>query len=269
MGLLTILVQKKNFSYLCDEIAAGTKSTDHTISFLEHYVNNYLDEWVRHLTICLDNARICKNCYILSWTSELVDNGKFDSVRFIYMVAGHTKFHPDQLFSSISKTYSQHDVFCIEMLADIAKHYSTTHIMSSKDIRNWKISIEEKYDNLPGITGLHDFLVKKEAENVVIHHKTHNYSGLYDVCSLKKATSIQFPLPTSYNSIPLSNEKMKHLIDQYDKYIKVDVSGYVQPTFLPPPALTGAQIQNSNINTGQKKNGCVHCDGSGNVPPGR
>ena len=143
------------------------------------------------------------------------------------MVAGHTKFHPDRLFSSISKTYSQHDVFCLEMLEDIARNYSITHIMSSKDIQNWKISIEEKYNNLPGISGLHDFLVKKEAENVVIHHKTHIYSGVYDICNLKKTTGIQFPLPASYNSKPLSDEKMRHLIDQYDRYIKVDVPGFV------------------------------------------
>ena len=35
----------KIFTYLCDEIAAGSKSTDHTISFLQHYVNTYLDDW--------------------------------------------------------------------------------------------------------------------------------------------------------------------------------------------------------------------------------
>ena len=41
-GIVDYSSSEKNFAYLCDEIAAGAKSTNHTISFLEHYVNNTL-----------------------------------------------------------------------------------------------------------------------------------------------------------------------------------------------------------------------------------
>ena len=31
-------------------------------------------------TFCLDNARVCKNMYLLSWAHELVNQGRFESV---------------------------------------------------------------------------------------------------------------------------------------------------------------------------------------------
>ena len=45
---------------LCDECAAGPKSTDHTLTCLDHFIEMYIDKWVQHLTLCLDKARICK-----------------------------------------------------------------------------------------------------------------------------------------------------------------------------------------------------------------
>ena len=83
----------KNYTYMCDERAAGPKSTDHTITFLDHYVNMYVPNWVHKLTLCLDNARICKNQYLVAWATELVKKGHFSSVRFMYMTVGHTGYY--------------------------------------------------------------------------------------------------------------------------------------------------------------------------------
>ena len=110
----------KEYTYLCDEIAAGSKSTDHTLTFFDHYIRTHIDEWVRHLTLCLDNARICKNQYLVGWAVELVEKNRFDSIRFFYLTVGHTKFAPDKLFSCIAKTFYNSDVYCIEMLGHIA-----------------------------------------------------------------------------------------------------------------------------------------------------
>ena len=85
----------KSYTYICDEVAAGSKSTDHTISFFQHFIDTHVDSWVRNITLCLDNARICKN----AWACELVRSGRFDSIRFFYMTVGHTKFKPDRLFA--------------------------------------------------------------------------------------------------------------------------------------------------------------------------
>ena len=48
----------REYAYLCDEVAAGSKSTHHTLTFFDHYIRMYVDEWVQHLTLCLDNASL-------------------------------------------------------------------------------------------------------------------------------------------------------------------------------------------------------------------
>ena len=121
-----------NYVYICDEAAAGSKTSDHTISFFQHFIDAHVDNWVKRVTFCLDNARVCKNKYLLAWASELVQQGRFESVRFFYMVVGHTKFQPDRLFAAIAKTFYKRDVFCIEMLHAIAKLYATSYVFKSE-----------------------------------------------------------------------------------------------------------------------------------------
>lgn len=96
------------------------------------FIDLHIDGCVRNTTFFLDNARICKNKFLLGWASELVEWGQFNSVRFFYMVVGHTKFQPHRLFASIAKTFYTRDVFCIEMLHTIAQLYSTSYVFKSE-----------------------------------------------------------------------------------------------------------------------------------------
>ena len=137
----------------------------------------YIDKWVRHLTLCLDNARICKNQYLVAWTVELVEKKMFDSVRFIYLTVGHTKFAPDHLFSSIAKTFYNSDVFCIEMLHSIAQKYATSLVFTSRLMQHWKTALEQKYTAIPGITEMRDILVSKKAGKVNVAHRRLCFDG--------------------------------------------------------------------------------------------
>ena len=103
MRCIWIILQME--SMLASAVVAGPKSTGHTLTFFDHFVKLYIDDWVCRLTLCLDNARICKNQYLVAWGIELVLCGRFDEVRFIYLTVGHTKFAPDRLFLSIAKTF--------------------------------------------------------------------------------------------------------------------------------------------------------------------
>ena len=250
----------KSYTYTCDEVAAGAKSTDHTISFFDHFVNTYVDSWVRKLTICLDNAQICKNRYLLAWASEVVKRGQFDSIRFFYMTVGHTKFKPDKLFASIAKTFYDRDVFCIEMLHDVAELYSVTHTFISSNIFQWRASLERKYSSISGITCLRDFIVTKER----VQHRRTCYMGSFEaVVLMKDGVDDCACSPGSYQSCPatLTPEKLKQLAEQHDKFIKADVAGCVRPTFLPLP-LQDAQVSRS-------KRHYPHCNGTGHVQAGK
>ena len=91
-GIVNHSEKASNHTYICDELAAGPKNTDHTISFLNHFIDMQIDSWVKNITFCLDNAKICKCKYLLAWADQLVNQGRFKSIRFIYLVVGHTKF---------------------------------------------------------------------------------------------------------------------------------------------------------------------------------
>ena len=223
---------------------------------------------MRNITFCLDNARICKNRYLLGWANELVERGRFDCVRFFYMVVGHTKFQPDRLFSSIAKTFYKRDVFCIEMLDAIAKQYSTSYIFQSHQILQWRSALEEKYLALPGITDLHDFTISK-AVGSSVEHRQACYSGSHTVTSLQKPHSSDIEcIPRSYTLNPgkLTNEKLRQLTEQHDRYIKVDVEGYIRPSFLHHQEHSSQDIAS---NTSKQKRCCSLCDGKGHIQQGK
>ena len=204
---------QKSYTYICDELTAGSKSTDHTISFLQHFIDTHVDSWIRKITICLDNARIWKNKYLLAWATEVVKSGRFDSIRFFYMEVGHTKFKPDKLFASIAKTFYDRDVFCIEMLQAIAELYSVTHTFSSSDIFQWRSCLEAKYSAVSGITLLRDFIVTRKP----LKHRDKCYMGPYTSVTLMKAAVEDHACnPDSYASCPtpIAAEKLKQLIEQ-------------------------------------------------------
>ena len=104
---------KTSCIYIFDE-CTGPKNTDHTVSYMTNYLcdSGIVPTWVRRLHLFLDNAcSTNKNCYMLGWASELVQQGRFDFIRISFLIAGHTKFGPDLLFFQVSQTFSRSDVF--------------------------------------------------------------------------------------------------------------------------------------------------------------
>ena len=269
--------QQKNYTYLCDELAAGSKNSDHTISFFQHFTDTHIDSWVRNITFCLDNARVCKNKYLLAWANELVEQGRFESVRFFYLVVGHTKFEPDILFASVAKTFYKRDVFCIEMLQAIAEQYSTSYLFGADQIQQWQSVLEEKYLPLPGITKLHvhDFFTSIISGCTTLRCKDNCYNGSLATIPLKKPQcNVDCSSPYSYALISstLSNEKLQQLTEQHDRFIKADVDGYIRPSFLHIPPQAKASNSSATITTsanGKTKRACSLCDGKGHVLPGK
>ena len=131
------------YTYLCDECAAGPKP------HFDHFNLMYIDKWLLHLTVCLDNARICNKHYLVAGAVELVEKKRFYTVRFIYLTVRHTKFAPDILFSSFAKTFYNSDVFCIEMLQSIPQQYANSITFTSRLMQHWKTPLEQTYGAFP------------------------------------------------------------------------------------------------------------------------
>ena len=95
--------------------------------------------------------------YVMAWAMETVQHGKFDVIRISFMIAGHTKFSVDQLFSRVAQSYNRSDVFTTAELGNIAEPYCSMKIDTGGIVKQWR-SLLTKYTNMPGIRSFHKFV---------------------------------------------------------------------------------------------------------------
>lgn len=120
---------KKSITVFDEEI--GPKNTHHTISLLSRYISSVVADhpWIKRVRVFLDNAGSTnKNRYLFSWGMEFVEGHQLDHLRFCFLLAGHTKFSPDRLFSLVANEYNREDVFIPEDLHWICSRFSTASI---------------------------------------------------------------------------------------------------------------------------------------------
>lgn len=147
----------KSTVYLFNE-RVGPKNTDHSISYLTHYISQ-LPDWIKRVHIFMDNTSCTnKNCFTMAWALEMVSQGKLQFVRISFLLAGHTKFAPDLIFAKIAQSYNRSDVFSTEDLAEVITPHADVVIDQGEIVHDWRNSLSMKYSKLPGIRGLHDFV---------------------------------------------------------------------------------------------------------------
>ena len=151
--------------YIFDE-RSGPKNTDHTISLLMLYIKNKnrVPPWIKRWHIFLDNTGSTnKNAYFMAWAMEMIQQGIIDYLRISFLIAGHTKFDVDRVFSVTAKAYNASDVFNTQELLHVMCESENISgvVVTGRSIRNWRDKVSEKYTKLPGIRDLHNFLVVK------------------------------------------------------------------------------------------------------------
>ena len=93
---------------------AGSKNTDHTMSYHVQYLKSSgkVPSWVLRVHVFMDNAGSTnKDQYKLAAAHEIIQQGIMDYLCISFMIAGHTKFSPDQLFSITARDFYSSDAF--------------------------------------------------------------------------------------------------------------------------------------------------------------
>ena len=219
--------------YVFDE-RVGPKNTDHTVSYLADFFSK-LPDWICRIHLFLDNTSSTnKNCYLMAAASELIQQGKLSFFRVSFLIAGHTKFAPDLLFSKIAMSYNRNDVFTTQELAEIISQYASVTIDSGDIVCDWRSSMD-KYSKLPGIRSLHDFIFTKNSavDRVVAKVRKFCYGGTFEdakihVNSGRDTSECAIPDQESNNYRclqklrSLSDSKSKHLQQMYKDFISRD-----------------------------------------------
>ena len=234
----------KNAVYVLDERVGGAKNADMTISLVDHYIQENLPSWARHLCLFMDNGATNKNQFIIQWAMELVERCDYDTIRMCFFVPGHGKNEVDRLFSRISHAFDNNDVFVtnhlLTLIQDIIGPTGTCIQASNRDIVDWKNLLATKYNSLKDIKSYRDFLVKRNAEGkIIVYCKECCYTGNYieqvllkenvnKVLDLKKESK-KFTYEARGISQDLSQDKVNDLIKMYDKFIDPSL----RPEWLP------------------------------------
>ena len=228
--------EERSVAYLFDE-RIGPKNTDHTVSLLTQFWHNVSHEhpWINRLAIFLDNATSTnKNKYFFSWAMEMVSSGKVNHVHISFMIAGHTKFAPDRLFSIIGSAYKSEDVFTIDELKVICDTCATCHIEKGDAVHKWRDSLTQKYSDLSGVRKYYDFLIVKSHDGGVVMKVRENcFSGSWSESQLHvKHPDADCTPKVAYSDThtrPLTSEKMANMITMYDRFI----APHRHPDYLP------------------------------------
>ncbi len=233
-----------NTVYVLDERVGGPKNGDITISLVDHYINQALPSWARHLCLFMDNGATNKNQFMIQWAIELVEKGDYDTIRMCFFVPGHGKNDADRLFSRISHAFDKNDVFTTEhlvtLIRDTLNATDSCIQINNRDIVNWKGLLMKKYTSFRDIKINRDFLIKRDTHGkVVVYHKACCYHGEYDKkdllikevnadLDLKKEVK-NFTYEAKGMSRDLSKEKVADLVKMYDKFIDPNL----RPKWLP------------------------------------
>ena len=81
-----------------------------------------------------------------------------DYLRISFMIAGHTKFAPDQLFSITARDFYSSDEFNESELITVMEKHAIVVFDKGSIVRAWRKTVANKYSNLSGIRELHNFL---------------------------------------------------------------------------------------------------------------
>ena len=228
--------ENKSTVYVFDE-RIGPKNTDHTVSFLTNFWHSVTQRhpWIHRLAIFLDNATSTnKNKYLFSWAMEMVSTGELEHIHISFMIAGHTKFAPDRLFSTIGCAYKTEDVFTISDLKSICDKCATCTVETGENVLTWRNTLGEKYSDLPGVRKYHDFLiVKAHDRRVVMKVRENCFGGNWKDSPHHVRDSSKPGVPTTTyketQTKSLTAEKMANMVVMYNRFIPCDC----RPDYLP------------------------------------
>ena len=153
------------------------KNTDHSFSYLLHYLKSpgKVPTWVQ----IMDNVgstnkkSIHAGCYIGSPAANILDY-----FRISLTVAGHTIFAPDQLFYLTARDVYASDVFNERELSAVMQQNASVVFDSGCIMCSWRDTVTKKYNNLPGLWGLHDFSTPQNpGANALIKVRDNCYTG--------------------------------------------------------------------------------------------
>ena len=209
-------------NYLIDEASDVGKGANTTISFVHHFFEHHgLGETSVHLHADNCSGQNKNNYFVwyLAWRTILQLHR---SVRYSFLIAGHTKFAPDRCFCIIKKSYKQNYISSIYEFANMVELSSSgvnkAQLVGTHDgtvivpVYDWCSYLEQYFKRLPNIKSYHHFRFNKE-EPGRIYFKESDLSPEQSLMLLKNPAILPpaSRLPAKVNPTVLSQDRKQYL----------------------------------------------------------
>ena len=165
-------------NFLINEASTAGKSANATISYVHFYFEHHgLGETNAHL-----NADNCagqnKNNYFMWYLAWRIFMHLQDTILYSFLIAGHTKFGPDQCFGILKKVYKVTYVLCIYEIVRMVKTSSNAGINKAQlvgthdgrvliPVYNWASFLEPYFKKIPHIKKYQHFRFPKDSPGMV------------------------------------------------------------------------------------------------------
>ena len=231
----------RQVNYLIDEAAAVGKGANATISYVHHFFASHgLGETDVHL-----HADNCsgqnKNNYFLWYLAWRIATELHQSIKYSFLIAGHTKFGPDRCFGMLKKSYKLSFISSIYELARMVDTSSNTgvnkaQLVSTHDGRvivpayDWSTFLGQYFKKIPNIKKFHHFRFSKDEPGVVYCREY--LSSPEQACVLLKDGAVIPPgsvLPQKINPEGLSDERRNYLYREIRQFCKPGTEDLVAP----------------------------------------
>lgn len=231
----------RQVNYLIDEAAVCGKGANATISYVHHYFTRHgLGETDVHLHA--DNcAGQNKNNYFLWYLAWRIASELHQSIKYSFLIAGHTKFGPDRCFGILKKSYKVNFVSSIYELARVVETSSNTgvnkaQLVSTHDGRvivpvyDWCTFLGQYLKKITNIKKYHHFRFSKDESSVVYCREY--LTSPEQACVLLKDGAVIPPvsvLPQKINPEGLSDERRNYLHREIRQFCKPGTEDLVAP----------------------------------------
>ena len=227
-------------NYLIDEASDVGKGANTTISYVHHFFEYHgLGETSVHLHADNCSGQNKNNYFVwyLAWRTILQLHL---SVRYSFLIAGHTKFAPDRCFGIIKKLYKQNYISSIYEFANMVESSSTgvnkAQLGETHDgtvivpVYDWCSYLEQYFKRLPNIKSYHHFRFTKD-EPGRVYFKESDLSPEQSLMLLKNPAILPpaARLPAKVNPTGLSQDRKRYLFREIRQFCKPGTEELVAP----------------------------------------
>jgi hypothetical protein len=162
----------KNYNFIYSERKGG-KGSNEVATMVRQFINKHGGEWSKVLIVYADNCGgQNKNNVVLKFLLSLAHTGRFEEVRYHFLVKGHTKNACDRGFGWVRKHVMRQDCWTVDQLAAAVEQASeASEVVDLEPVHepftNFKPDLDELYKNIVGIQKYQLFTMKASQPGVV------------------------------------------------------------------------------------------------------